>query len=90
MQFTVDPGIAAQSMLLAVVERGLGGCMVGSIDREGLRADFHIPDRFAIALVIALGVPDETIVLGDDRESRPDRLLARRRRRPPRAETPAR
>ena len=71
MQFTVDPGIAAQSMLLAAVERGLGGCMVGSIDREGLRADFHIPDRFAIALVIALGVPDETIVL--ETTASPDR-----------------
>jgi nitroreductase len=63
MQFTVDPGIAAQSMLLAAVERGMGGCMVGSIDREGLRADFHIPERFAIALVVALGVPNETVVL---------------------------
>jgi nitroreductase len=63
MQFTVDPGIAAQSMLLSAVERGLGGCMVGSIDREGLRADLHIPERYAIALVVALGVPGETVVL---------------------------
>lgn len=62
-QFSVDPGIAAQSMLLAAVERGLGGCMLGSIDRDGLRADFHIPEHLAIALVVALGEPDETIVL---------------------------
>lgn len=61
--FSVDPGIVAQSMLLAAVERGLGGCMIGSIDREGVRAAFHIPDRFAIALVVALGVPNETVVL---------------------------
>jgi len=62
-QFTVDAGIAAQSMMLGAVQRGLGGCILGSIDREGLRADFHIPSRFAIALVIALGEPNETVVL---------------------------
>ena len=62
-QFSVDPGIVAQSMLLGAVERGLGGCMVGSIDRAGLRNDFAIPERFAISLVLALGVPNETIVL---------------------------
>ncbi|GAG48155.1 unnamed protein product, partial [marine sediment metagenome] len=32
--FNVDPGIAAQSMLLAAVEQGLGGCIIGSIDRD--------------------------------------------------------
>lgn len=59
----VDPGIVAQSMLLAAVEQGLGGCMVGSIDRDGLRKALGIPDRFAITLVVALGRPKETVVL---------------------------
>ncbi len=63
--FQVDVGIAAQSILLAAVEQGLGGCMIGSIDRESLRKVLEIPDRFAIALVIALGKPAETIVLED-------------------------
>ncbi len=62
-QYTVDVGIAAQSILLGAVERGLGGCMVGSIDRDGLRHDFHIPQEYGICLVLALGVPDETVVL---------------------------
>ena len=64
-RFNVDPGIVAQSMLLAAVERGLGGCMVGSITRDGLRKAFSIPERFAILLVIALGKPSETVVLED-------------------------
>ncbi|MBN1590407.1 MAG: nitroreductase family protein [Pirellulales bacterium] len=62
-QYTVDVGIAAQSILLGAVERGLGGCMIGSIDRDALRRDFHVPEQYAICLVLALGVPDETIVL---------------------------
>jgi len=62
-QYTVDAGIAAQSILLGAVERGLGGCMLGSIDRDGLRHDFHIPEQYGICLVLALGVPDETVVL---------------------------
>jgi nitroreductase len=63
--FHVDSGIAAQSILLAAVERGLGGCMIGSIQRDALRKALGIPDRFAIALVIALGKPKETVVLED-------------------------
>ncbi len=58
-----DPGIAAQSILLAAVERGLGGCMFGSIDRERLRDEFSIPNQDAIPLVVALGVPAETVKL---------------------------
>ncbi len=69
-RFNVDPGIVAQSMLLAAVERGLGGCMVGSITRDGLRKAFSIPERFAILLVIALGKPSETVVLEDAKNSK--------------------
>jgi nitroreductase len=58
-----DHGIAAQSMLLAAVERGLGGCMLGAIDRNGIRAGFGIPDRYQILLVVSLGVPAETCLL---------------------------
>ena len=61
----VDSGIVAQSMLLAAVERGLGGCMVGSIDREGLRQALSVPNQYAIVLVLALGKPKETVVLED-------------------------
>ncbi len=68
--FSVDSGIVAQSMLLAAVERGLGGCMLGSITRNGLRKAFSIPERFAILLVVALGTPSETVVLEDAKDSK--------------------
>jgi len=68
----VDPGIVAQSMLLGAAEQGLGGCMVGSIDRDGLRKELGIPGRFAVALVVALGRPAEKVVLEHGRS--PDRV----------------
>jgi nitroreductase len=61
--FEFDAGIAAQTMLLGAAERGLGGCMVASVDRGVLRRDFRIPEQFDIPLVIALGKPAETVVL---------------------------
>jgi nitroreductase len=61
--FGCDHGIAAQSIMLGACEKGLGGCMVGSIDRKGLRKALSLPDRYAILLVLALGVPAETVKL---------------------------
>jgi len=62
-QFGVDYGIAAQSILLGATEIGLGGCMIGSINREQLRFDLELEDRFQILLAIALGKPTEDVVI---------------------------
>ena len=61
--FGMDPGIAAQTILLGAVEKGLGGCMLGAVDREDLRKLLNIPARYEISLVIALGKPKEKIIL---------------------------
>lgn len=64
-----DHGIAAQSILLGAAELGIGGCMLGSVDRPKLRADLCIPDHLRILLVVALGYPGESVELeavGDD------------------------
>lgn len=60
-----DHGIAAQSIMLGAVERGLGGCLIGSVDRERLRQELDIPAHFEILLVLALGEPAEKVVLDD-------------------------
>jgi len=60
---TCDHGIAAQSMLLGAVEKGLAGCMIGSIDKEGLRGALKIPTYLEITLVLALGKPKEKVKL---------------------------
>lgn len=58
-----DHGIAAQSIMLGAVERGPGGCMIGALDRDGLRQALAIPARYEIPLVLALGKPKETVVI---------------------------
>ena len=62
---SIDHGIAAQSILLGATEKGFGGCMIGSINREDLREALAIDPRYEILLVIALGRPGETVQLED-------------------------
>lgn len=61
--FGFDHGIAAQTILLGAVEMGLGGCIIANIDRDRLRVLFHIPARFEVLLVLAIGKPKEQVVM---------------------------
>lgn len=61
--FGCDHGIAAQSILLGATEVGLGGCIIGSIQRPDLARDLGIPDRYEILLVLALGKPKERVTI---------------------------
>lgn len=63
--FGCDHGIAAQSIMLGAAEMGLGGCMIGSINRDELRKTLQIPEGLEILLVLALGYPGEQVVLED-------------------------
>lgn len=58
-----DHGIAAQTLLLGAVSKELGGCIIGSIDRDGLTASLSLPDHLTIELVIALGYPKENVII---------------------------
>jgi nitroreductase len=61
--FGCDHGIAAQSILLGATEMGLGGCIIGSIQREKLRKALGFSYDYEVLLVIALGKPKERVVL---------------------------
>lgn len=61
--FGCDHGIAAQTIMLGAVEKGLGGCMIGSVKQQALRQALDIAARFEILLVLALGKPAEKVVL---------------------------
>src|SRR5512137_1084856 len=61
--FGVNPGIAAQSILLGAAEKGLGGCIIASIKKPELAQALDLSTRFEILLVLALGKPKETVVL---------------------------
>ncbi len=58
-----DHGIAAQTIMLGAREKGLAGCMLGSINRKLLRDLLDVPEHLKILLVLALGKPKEEIVL---------------------------
>lgn len=58
-----DVGIVAQTMLLAAVEQGLGGIMIGNFSPERIAKALELPEHIVPMLIIALGKPDEQIVL---------------------------
>lgn len=63
--FLRDVGIAAQTIMLSATEEGLGGCMIGSFDEAKICELLEIPSNLRPRLILALGRPDETVVLED-------------------------
>jgi nitroreductase len=61
--FDCDQGIAAQTIMLSAVEKGLGGCIIGSIARRELSKFLQIQHHMEILLVLALGKPKEQVML---------------------------
>jgi len=69
MAMPCDFGITAQTIMLAAAEKGLGGVMIGAINRIGLRKALELPSHLEILLVLALGKTIEEMViepLGND------------------------
>lgn len=61
-----DVGIVAQTMMLGATEKGLGGCMIGNINRPLLYENFGIDkERYTIELCLALGKPKEKVRIVD-------------------------
>lgn len=68
--FLKDVGIVAQTMLLGAAEKGLGGCMIGSFNKEAMMEQLGLADYLMLHLVVALGAPAEEIVLEDAPEGK--------------------
>lgn len=64
-----DDGIQIQTILLAAVEKGYGGCVIKSFRNDELRKLLQLPDYLKINYVIALGKPCETVVIEAMREN---------------------
>ena len=60
-----DVGIVAQTMLLAAVEMGLNGCMIGSFAAGELREKLALPEAIKPQLLLALGEGTDRIVMTD-------------------------
>ena len=61
--YGVDPGIAAQSIMLGANEMGLGGCIMTSVQKQALSQVLEIPEQYKVILAIALGKPREKVVV---------------------------
>jgi len=60
-----DVGIMAQTLMLASVEEGFGGCILGSFIKEKFINILNLPDNLEPNLVLALGKPIEDIQIVD-------------------------
>ncbi len=57
-----DVGLAAENIILVALEQGLGSCPILMFDENNLKPVLNIPDGYDVALVIAMGYPDESPV----------------------------
>lgn len=55
----MDAGIAANAIVLAAFEQGLGCCIMGAIERERIKGILGIPNSFSVQLAVAIGFPKE-------------------------------
>lgn len=58
-----DVGMAAENMILVALEHGVGSCAIASFAQNRLKQLLNIPDKYEIALGLALGFPDEAPAL---------------------------
>ena len=63
--FGCDHGIATQNILLGASELGLGCCIIGAIDRKKIIDQLHIPEKYEILHIIAMGKTGEKVMLED-------------------------
>ena len=59
-----DLGTATQNLLLGAMEKGIGGCRIGAFSPK-LADHYVMPNHLELSLVLALGYPQETVVLSD-------------------------
>jgi nitroreductase len=58
----IDVGLAAGNIILTAWEQGIGCCPILMFNEKDLKLILGIPDDYDIALVIAMGYPDEAPV----------------------------
>ena len=66
--FMVDVGIVAQTIMLRAAEDGFGGCIIGSAKAEKVSEALGLDDQLVPKLILALGRPDETVILTDAKD----------------------
>lgn len=57
-----DVGAAVENILLAAINKNIGSCWLGAINRKNLTSILELPSKYKIDSVIALGYPKEEAV----------------------------
>ncbi len=65
----IDVGLAAENIMLAALEQGLGCCPILMFNEADIKLLLDIPDGYDIALVIAMGYPDESPLAEEAKDS---------------------
>ena len=61
-----DAGVCIQSMLLGATEKGLGGCIFASADKDAVLENLGIDkERYEFMYLLAFGKPKEEVMLED-------------------------
>jgi nitroreductase len=71
----VDIGIAANTIVTYLWDKGVGSCMLGSVNVAEAEKILEVPEELSLRLVIALGYPDhksKVIPVSDDLKYRVD------------------
>jgi nitroreductase len=58
----IDVGLTAENIMLTALEQGIGCCPILMFNEADIKLLLEIPDNYDIALVIAMGYPDESPV----------------------------
>jgi nitroreductase len=58
----IDVGLAAENIILTALEQGIGCCPILMFNEADIKLLLEIPEEYDIALVIAMGYPDESPV----------------------------
>ena len=64
-RYPKDVGIVAQTILLTAVEMDLGGIMIGNFRADAVSEVTGFPENIKPMLIVAIGKPDEEIILTD-------------------------
>jgi len=65
-----DCAAAAQNMVLAARDKGIGSCWFGSVKREKLAEVLGVPAEWQIFAVIALGYPAEEAGVSESEDTK--------------------
>ncbi|GAG75886.1 unnamed protein product [marine sediment metagenome] len=63
--YRIDCGTAAQNLILAALEEGIGSCIIVACNKNKIKKVLSIPENKKIEFVVALGYPAEDPVMED-------------------------